>query len=64
MNAAKTDEVMVLEAAVKSISDQFNAFIGACLDKDGKPVAPATKDLMRVRACLPARCLHAFKSKS
>lgn len=60
----KSDEVVVLEAALKAVSDHFNEFIGACIDADSKPKAPSMKDIMRARACLPARCEHAFKAKA
>jgi len=60
----KTDEVIVLESALKAVTDHFNEFVGACLDADGKPRAPSMKDVMRARACLPARCEYAFKAKA
>ncbi|KVP98224.1 hypothetical protein WJ96_06790 [Burkholderia ubonensis] len=61
--SAKSDEVLVLEAALKAVTDQFDEFVGACTGPDGKPIAPATKALMRAKACLPSRCPHAFNAK-
>lgn len=60
----KSDDEFVLEAALKAVTNHFNEFVGACLDTDGKPKAPSMKDIMRARACLPARCEHAFKAKA
>lgn len=60
----KSDEVMVLEAALRAVTDQFDEFVGACTGPDGKPVAPSNKALMRAKACLPARCAQSFTSKS
>lgn len=63
MSEKKSDEVRLLELATKQVTDHFNEFIGACLDENGKPKAPQMKDIMKARACLPARCEHAFQPK-
>ena len=60
MTEAKSDEVVILELALKTLSARFDEFIGACMDADGKPVAPHKKDLMRARACLPPHCVQAL----
>lgn len=62
--STQSDEVRVLEAALRAVTDQFDEFVGACTGPDGKPVAPPTKALMRAKACLPARCAQAFTPKS
>jgi len=56
-------DVRILEIAVGAVSDQFNLFIGECMDENGKPKAPSMQALMRARAILPPRCEHAFQPK-
>lgn len=63
MTAEKSDEVRLLEMALKAVSARFDEFIGNCLDANGNIVAPAKKDLMRARACLPPGCKHSLGSK-
>lgn len=56
-------EKRILELAITALSVHFNDFIGACMDANGKPIAPPMKALMQARACLPARMEHAFQPK-
>jgi hypothetical protein len=63
MSETKSDDLRVMELAVKQLTDHFNEFIGSCMDANGKPIAPPMKALMQARACLPARCEHAFQPK-
>lgn len=55
------DDVFILEAALKSLQNRLDDFIGACMNEEGEPKAPARKDLARMRGYLPRRCKHAFK---
>ena len=64
MPEANSDEVAVLEIALKVLSTRFDEFVSACLDAEGKPAAPARKDVMRARACLPPYCKYALTNKS
>jgi hypothetical protein len=48
-----TDEVLVLEAALKALTRRFDEFVGQCMDDAGKPRAPSPKALAQARACLP-----------
>jgi hypothetical protein len=59
-----SDEELLLEAALKVMTDELDSLIGACLDESGKPKAPPMRDLMRARGMLPRRCKHAFPAKT
>jgi hypothetical protein len=63
MTPEKSDEVRMLEIALKVLSARFDEFVGSCLDANGNVVAPAKKDVMRARACLPPGSKHALGSK-
>ena len=56
-------EKIVLEIAIKKLSEAFNEFIGACLAADGKPKAPDLRAMMKARGFLPPYCEHAHKKK-
>lgn len=56
-------DARILKLAVDAVSMQFNAFIGECMDENGKPKAPSMQALMRARATLPPGCEHAFQPK-
>ena len=51
---------MILKLSIDALTKHFNAFIGACMDTDGNPTAPARKALMQARACLPTSASHSF----
>ncbi len=63
MSEVKSDELRILELAIKTLSTSFDDFIGVCMDANGKSVAPPMKELMKARACLPPHCLNAFQPK-
>jgi hypothetical protein len=63
MTTEKSDEVRMLEIALKVLSARFDEFVGSCLDANGNVVAPAKKDVMRARACLPPGSNHALGNK-
>jgi hypothetical protein len=63
MSQELLQEKALLQHAVHALTDHFNEFIGQCMDENGKPKAPAMGELMKARACLPARCEHAFQPK-
>lgn len=50
----------LLELSIAALTRNFDAFIGACMDADGKPTAPTMKALMQARACLPPSAAHAL----
>lgn len=43
---------------IDTLTDKLNDLIGCCMDKDGNPIAPTKKDIMKYRALLPKRCEH------
>jgi hypothetical protein len=63
MTSQTLQEKILLEHAIRAVTDHFNDFIGQCMDENGKPKAPSMGDLMKARACLPTRCPHAFVPK-
>ncbi len=54
------NQKFILETALRAQNDSFNEFIEACRDGD-KPKAPAVRDLMRARKCIPKTYSAAFK---
>ena len=52
----KDVDITVLKLSVKKLSEQFDTFIGECIDQDNKPKAPTYKSLMRARGYLPSYC--------
>ncbi len=54
------NQKFILETALRAQNDSFNEFIEACRDGD-KPKAPAARDLMRARKCIPKTYSAAFK---
>lgn len=56
-------DIKILTLTIEKLSNQFDQFIGACLDENGNVHAPTNSDIMKARACLPSYCKHAFKKK-
>ena len=54
---------IVLELAIKKLSEAFDEFIGASLGQDGKPRAPDYRAIMKARGYLPPYCEHALAKK-
>lgn len=52
--SSKSDEVRILELAVKALTTQMNELLTDCTDEKGQPKAPSRKVYMQSRACLPA----------
>lgn len=50
----KSDEVRILELAVRSLTSQLNDLLQDCTDDKGGVKAPSRKTYMQSRACLPA----------
>lgn len=63
MSESRSTEERILQLAITALTVHLNEFIGACMDENGKPVAPPMKELMKARACLPAQFQHAFQPK-
>lgn len=61
MYATEKDiDITVLKLSLKKLSEQFDAFIGECIDHDNKPKTPTYKSLMRARGYLPSYCKNAL----
>ncbi len=56
---SKTESRVAL-AALKVVSEQFDIFIGECMDENGKPKAPDHRSLAQARGILPPYCEHAY----
>jgi hypothetical protein len=54
-------DIKVLALAAGVVSAALDELVGACLDGDGKPMAPDRGALMRARSMLPPTCEHALK---
>ena len=59
----KDDEVLVLQLALKILTEKFDAFIFACMDENGNPKTPTRRELAVARGCLPVWCSKAFKKE-
>ena len=54
---------IVLEIAIKKLSEAFDAFVGSCLDENGKTKTPDYRAIMMARGYLPPYCAHALSKK-
>lgn len=59
-----SDEVFVIENALKVMTRALDELAGACTGTNGEPVAPARKALMKARGYLPPSSNHAFQAKA
>lgn len=50
------EDIDILKIAIERLSENFNKFIGACLDENGNAKTPTRQDIMSARGCLPHRC--------
>jgi hypothetical protein len=53
----------ILLIAIKSLSEEFDRFIGECLNEDGSIKLPSKQAIMRAKGCLPDYCKHSYKKK-
>lgn len=54
MTKHKSDDVLVLEHALASLTSAFDAFLQECTNEQGGITAPTKQAYMQARACLPA----------
>ena len=54
MSEKKSDEVVILEHAVRQLTKQLDELLQDSTDEKGNPKAPSKKVYMKARACLPA----------
>jgi hypothetical protein len=52
----KSDEVYILELAVRKLTEQLNEVLEDCTGEGGVIKAPSKKIYMKARSCLPAGC--------
>lgn len=64
MTRGTEEDIQVLEAAIKVLSQALNDLVDACIGEDGKPKSPERGALMKARAMLPPACKHAMKKDS
>lgn len=50
----KSDEVRILELAIKKLTEQLNEVLEDCTGEGGVVKAPSKKTYMKARSCLPA----------
>lgn len=55
--------IEVTKVALDVVTDEFDAFVAACVGQDGQPKAPDKKALMRARSMLPPRCQMTLTKK-
>jgi hypothetical protein len=49
------------EIAYRTLAEEFDKFVAACMDEKGDPKAPSYRELMKARGYLPPLyCAHAL----